>query len=393
MVPPSRKRSRLSFVKENLLPVTFGKRELVALEDISLDVAEGECVGIIGENGSGKSTLLKVIAGIMMPDSGSIRTRGKVSPFLELGVGFQGELTARENVFIFGSLLGIPKKDMNPLLPGILSFAGLAAFSELKVKNFSSGMYARLAFSCAVSVEPDILLIDEVFAVGDEAFRHKCMDRLLAIKRRGGTIVIVSHRLGDVKPLCDRLFLLSGGRIAARGDPEEVVSTYLNSYVSVTDEVRPGFGGTEPAKDPSESVSGHVEGTAEGYLHSVMPSTSRVRTGDSISFDIRMTAGKPVSEPNIIFQLYREGGPMVFGTNTLRDSVTLPDLAGGEIFRFTLSGIPLLAGNYHAKVELWGDKLARCLERKERCAHFSVMSRKKDGAGLVLIEHEWSLFP
>ena len=155
-VPSEKKRNRLSFLKDNLLPVSFKTSELRALRDVSLEVDQGECVGIIGENGSGKSTLLKAIAGILIPDSGTVVTTGKISPFLELGVGFQGELSARENIFIFGAIMGIPKKRMAFLLPEIISFAGLERFADVKIKNFSSGMYARLSFSCAVSVEPAV---------------------------------------------------------------------------------------------------------------------------------------------------------------------------------------------------------------------------------------------
>lgn len=392
MVPAPKRRTGFSYLRENLLPVSFRKRKLEALKKVSMDVARGECVGIIGENGSGKSTLLKVVAGIMEPDAGTLRTRGNVSPFLELGVGFQGELTGRENVFIFGSLLGIPKKEMNGLLPGIMAFSGLEDFMHMKVKNYSSGMYARLAFSCAVSVNPDILLIDEVFAVGDEAFRYRCIDRLLDMKRSGITIVIVSHRLGDLKPLCDRLFLLTGGRITASGDPGEVVSRYLNEYVSRSHKVHPPLTDPETDHELHSSFAGGMERGFAGNkcFSDVIPSARNIVTGEDMYFDIQLAGRLEVEEPYLIFQVYREDGILIFGTNTVRDSVTLPALSGQERIRFTLRNIPLLPGDYYANVELWGGKVTRCLDKTPKCGAFSVTGRKKDGVGIARMEHNWS---
>ena len=205
----------------------FSYEEFWALKDVSFEVKHGEALGIIGRNGSGKSTLLKVLARVLYPDSGSVVINGKVACFLELGVGFQPELTASENVFIYSSILGLARKQVEKVYDEIFDFAELKKFENMKLKNFSSGMYLRLAFATAVHAAPDTFLIDEVFAVGDEAFQKKCRDKIHQFRAEGRTIVFVSHALDTVKDLCSRSMLLDGGKIVAAGDTEKVVSDYL----------------------------------------------------------------------------------------------------------------------------------------------------------------------
>ena len=201
--------------------------EFWALKDISFQVQEGEAFGIIGRNGSGKSTLLKILAKVLYPDSGLITMNGKVASFLQLGVGFQSELTARENVYIYSSILGLSRKQVDKAYDEIIDFAELKKFENMKLKNFSSGMNVRLAFSTAIHAVPDILLLDEVLAVGDEAFQKKCRDRMNQFKAEGKTIVFVSHSLETVKELCQRSMLLNEGRIVTTGDTEKVINDYL----------------------------------------------------------------------------------------------------------------------------------------------------------------------
>jgi lipopolysaccharide transport system ATP-binding protein len=205
----------------------FDYEELWALRDVSFEVNKGEALGIIGRNGSGKSTLLKILARVLYPDGGSVSLNGKVASFLELGVGFQSELTARENVYIYSSILGLSRKQVDRTYDDIFDFAELKKFETMKLKSFSSGMYLRLAFSTAVHAIPDTLLIDEVFAVGDETFQKKCRDRMNHFKAEGKTIVFVSHALNTVKELCQRTILLNEGRIVAMGDTEKVINDYL----------------------------------------------------------------------------------------------------------------------------------------------------------------------
>ena len=209
-----------------LIKRQFAYEEFWALKDVSFEVKKGEALGIIGRNGSGKSTLLKILALVLYPNSGSVSLNGKVASFLELGVGFQPELTAKENVYIYSSILGLRRKQVDRIYDDIFDFAELKKFETMKLKNFSSGMYLRLAFSTAIYAVPDTLLIDEVFAVGDESFKKKCRDKMNQFKAEGKTIVFVSHALDAVKELCQRSMLLNEGRIVTMGDTEKVINDY-----------------------------------------------------------------------------------------------------------------------------------------------------------------------
>ncbi len=205
----------------------FDYEEFWALKDVSFEVNKGEAFGIIGRNGSGKSTLLKIMAMVLYPDIGSVNLNGKVASFLELGVGFQPELTAKENVYIYSSILGLRRKQVDKVYDEIFDFAELRKFETMKLKQFSSGMYLRLAFSTAIHATPDTFLIDEVFAVGDEAFKKKCRDKMNEFKAEGKTIIFVSHALDAVKELCQRSMLLDDGQISSMGDTEKVTNDYL----------------------------------------------------------------------------------------------------------------------------------------------------------------------
>ncbi|MFC1968836.1 ABC transporter ATP-binding protein, partial [Chloroflexota bacterium] len=205
----------------------FDYEEFWALKDISFTVEKGETFGIMGRNGSGKTTLLKILAKVLYPDNGSVTLNGKVAPFLELGVGFQPELTAEENVYIYSSILGMRRKQVEIIYDDIFEFAELKNFESMKLKNLSSGMYMRLAFSTGIHANPNTLLIDEVFAVGDEAFQKKCTDKINEFREQGKTIVFVSHSLDTVKSLCQRSLLLNYGRIVSMGNTEDVINDYL----------------------------------------------------------------------------------------------------------------------------------------------------------------------
>lgn len=206
----------------------FDYEEFWALRDVSFSINKGETFGIIGRNGSGKTTLLKILARVLYADDGAVRVNGKIASFLELGIGFQPELTARENVYIYSSILGMSKKEVDKKYDEIFDFAELKRFENMKLKNFSSGMYLRLAFSTAIHADPDTLLIDEVFAVGDQNFQKKCTDKVKELKEFGKTIVFVSHSLAAVRDLCQRSLLLDNGKIVSLGPTEEVISDYLS---------------------------------------------------------------------------------------------------------------------------------------------------------------------
>lgn len=202
------------------------REEFWALRDINFAVEQGESLAIIGRNGSGKSTILKLITGILMPTSGTIRVGGKISALIELGAGFHPDLTGRENVYLNGSILGISRKEMNRKLDEIVSFAELERFIDTPLRHFSSGMQARLGFSVAVSVDPEILIVDEVLAVGDEPFQHRCFERIDDFRRRGKTVVFVSHNLEIVNRLCDTAVYLENGSMKALGNVADVIDWY-----------------------------------------------------------------------------------------------------------------------------------------------------------------------
>ena len=197
-----------------------------ALDNVSFAVNKGETLGVIGPNGAGKSTILKLISKVTIPDSGQVTATGRIGALIELGAGLHPELTGRENIFLYGAILGMKKQEVESKFDEIVGFAEIGDFLDMPIKRYSSGMYARLGFAVAVNMDPDILLIDEVLAVGDESFQKKCFQKMKAVKNTGTTIVFVSHNLDWIKLICDRVILLHHGRIAADGSPRQVISTY-----------------------------------------------------------------------------------------------------------------------------------------------------------------------
>jgi len=200
--------------------------EFMALQDVSFTVRHGETFGVIGPNGCGKSTLLKLLAGVLYPDSGRVEINGKIAPFLELGVGFQPELSARDNVYLYGAIMGLTHREVDRRYEEIMGFAELKRFENMKLRNFSSGMYVRLAFATAIQTNPDVMLVDEVLSVGDESFQKKCSEKIDEIRRAGKTILLVSHSLPTVRSLCSRCLLLNSGRVVALGETGEVLAEY-----------------------------------------------------------------------------------------------------------------------------------------------------------------------
>lgn len=233
---------RVETLKERVVHPFRSSRgtRLQALKDVSFDVRRGEFFGIAGANGSGKSTLLKLLADVYAPDSGTIRTAGRIAPFIELGVGLNPEFAAYDNVVISGVMMGLEPEEARARFPEIIEFAGLERFTELKLKNYSSGMRVRLAFAITVQVDADILLIDEVLAVGDAEFREKCLERTHRLRSEGKTVVLVTHSMEALANECDRAILLQNGKMTAEGDPREVARTYLKDLSSRDPEVDEG---------------------------------------------------------------------------------------------------------------------------------------------------------
>src|SRR4029079_249675 len=247
--------------------------EFWALQDVSFEVPEGTTFGLIGEDGSGKSTMLKCMAKILRPDKGSIEAFGKISALLELGAGFHPELTGRDNVYLNGAILGLSRKELNARFDTIVDFAGLEQFIDTPVKNYSSGMYVRLGFSVAINVDPDILLVDEVLAVGDEQFQRKCSEKFAEFKESGKTIVIVSHALGTMRALCDEVALLEHGALIDVGPAGQIVDEYLGEVHR------------DRAADGAHGVrwgSGEALITDIEMLDAAGNSVTTVRTGDDV---------------------------------------------------------------------------------------------------------------
>lgn len=224
-------REKVDSLKEYVIRFFSGKLKydiFTALKDVSFEVEEGEVVGLVGLNGSGKSTMLKIISGILKPTRGTAKVKGTISPLIELGAGFDFDLTARENVFLNGSVLGYSKKEMEDKMEDIIEFSELREFMDVPIKNFSSGMIARLGFAIATITKPDILIVDEILAVGDFMFQKKCEDRISDLMSGGTTVIIVSHSLDQIKRLCDRVIWLSHGKVVMEGKTEEVCEAYEN---------------------------------------------------------------------------------------------------------------------------------------------------------------------
>jgi len=274
--------------------------EFWALKGVSLEVPEGSTFGLVGHNGSGKSTLLKCLARILRPDKGRVHIEGRMSALLELGAGFHPELSGRENVFLNAAILGLPAAEVRRRFDDIVGFAGLEHFIDTPVKNYSSGMYVRLGFSVAINIEPDVLLVDEVLAVGDEEFQQKCLAKFADLRARGKTVVVVSHSLGMVRALCDQAAWLDGGRLRASGSADEVVDAYL-------DHVRHGDG-TQPAArigdGPVRALSIHApDGSEVRHIH----------LGDPVELRARIDRGRVEHDGplSLHFELRRSDGILV----------------------------------------------------------------------------------
>jgi len=303
--------------------------EHVALDGIDLDIKRGEAVALIGPNGSGKSTLLKLAGGILQPTEGTVDVDGRVTALIELGAGFHPEITGRENVLFNGMLLGLERREIEARLPEILDFAEIGDFIDQPVKTYSSGMYVRLGFAVAVAVEPDVLLIDEVLSVGDEAFTRRCLDRLARMRQAGVTMVLVSHDLDLVESFADRAIYLKAGRVRSRGTVDSVIARY-RSDVAGTHE--------KPAEDQASSsrVDGQSQrwGSKEAEIVSVeletdAGATRLVPTGTACRLQIRYRAQHEIDDFVVGVAWHRPDGTLVTGHNTDLDG-HLPRVLGGE---------------------------------------------------------------
>ena len=339
-------RHRIDSLKERVAhPLTRAEyRELRALRDITFDVHRGEFFGIVGRNGSGKSTLLKVMASIYRADSGGIRMAGQVAPFIELGVGFNPELTARDNVLLNGVMMGLSRREAARRLDAVLEFAELEEFVELKLKNYSSGMMVRLAFAVMVQADADIMLIDEVLAVGDASFAQKCMDVFHEKRRAGKTIVLVTHDMATVQALCHRAMLIHDGELRYLGDPEEAAMRYY----------RMNFGGADahiPGDERQAVPDVHARVVDTWLDNAAGERVENVEQGEPIGLNVVFEAREELADPLFAIHVLNADGATVFGfstTLTRAGEATGERVARGRQVRIAATiENPLLPGRYY----------------------------------------------
>lgn len=317
--------------------------EFWALDDVSFDVDSGQTFGIIGTNGSGKSTMLKCIAGILFPERGTIAVHGRQAALLELGAGFHPELTGRENTYLNGAILGMSRKDIDRRFDDIVEFAGLAEFIDAPVKNYSSGMAVRLGFSIATNVEPEILLIDEVLAVGDASFQRRCLEKVAQLRGEGRTILFVSHSENQVVSLCDQVLWLEKGAIRMLGPALEVVNTYIGASYgarsTTSEELGKRWGSYESQITAVELLDGESE------------PTTLFTTGDEMRIRLHIAAHEPTLDATISVRISTSNGDPLWGTSTKRKGHPV-DLRHAMIVDFTIPELRLLEGDYRITAEI-----------------------------------------
>jgi ABC-2 type transport system ATP-binding protein len=356
--------------------------EFEALVDVSFDVEVGEAVGIIGHNGSGKSTLLKCMAGILRPTFGSVTVNRRMAALLELGAGFHPELTGRDNVFLNAAILGMGRKEIDARFDEIIEFSGLEQFIDASVKTYSSGMYVRLAFAVAINVDPELLLIDEVLAVGDVAFQQKCMEKFVQFRDDGRTLVLVTHDAGSVRNFCDRAIWLDHGRVTRSGDPAPVLDEYTESMLggqadSEVEAIRRG-----PGPIRIERVELIVDGEV----------VDRLRTGDDLTMRLHYATETPVPRPVFAVNVTHLDGAVVTAPSS-RDANAVPEsLSGRGTVDISMPAVPLLPGPYVTHTEITGFGRQHLYDHLQNALSFDVMSgNTNEVEGLVTLRPSWEI--
>jgi ABC-type polysaccharide/polyol phosphate transport system ATPase subunit len=344
--------------------------EQKVLQNVSFEVKKGEFFGIVGRNGSGKSTLLKLLSGIYTPTKGSIQINGSLTPFIELGVGFNPELTGRENVFLNGALLGFTRTEVAAMYDDIVNFAELRRFMDQKLKNYSSGMQVRLAFSIAIQAKNDILILDEVLAVGDEAFQKKCIDVFENYRSQKRTVILVTHDMATVKRFCSRAMLINDGHIVSSGDPAKIA----HNYTQINDQ------SIDMDMLEKELAKSHKRTTKVNLTNG-----ESVKYGERLALQVDWSGlKKPVK--NIGVAIYGNTGEYIFGTNTIVDKVKLP-VSKSMTYNVDADIGP---GNYHFKIGMFGDTDREVLEFIYDGPEFMVKPNGKLGwEGLTALAHSW----
>jgi ABC-2 type transport system ATP-binding protein len=332
--------------------------ELQALNDVSLDIDQGETIGIIGHNGSGKSTLLKCICGVLRPTSGQVVVRGTLAGLLELGAGFQPELSGRDNIYLNGSMLGLTKAQIDAVFDDIVAFSELEQFIDNQVKFYSSGMYVRLGFAVAVSVQPDILVIDEVLAVGDERFQRKCMDKIREFQEMGKTIVFVTQAADQVRQICDRAMVLNKGKVLDIGDPGHSIRIFRENLLESAEGPGAAIVEASPVGDEEERTIDFMPGEEErpvritGVRLSYPDDATQpyLQSGDPLAIHVRFRAVKAVSSVVFSLSIVEPKGEMLLATNTEQLKRCYDVEAGDGELVFSFPSWPLLDGEYKVSV-------------------------------------------
>jgi len=396
-----------------------------ALTDVSFTVQKGSTYGVMGRNGSGKSTALKLVAGITKPTSGSVRVEGRISALIELGAGFHPEISGRENVFINGIMLGLTKREIQERFDEIVDFAELREFIDAPVKTYSSGMYMRLGFAVAIHVNPDVLLVDEVLAVGDEGFTHKCLDKFAEFKRSNKTILLVTHSLNLIERFCDDALWLDEGRALAHGDPKRVVGAYLTkveegeeALLAATtakavedasgdrpeerekqdaqDEPRQAERPSDPTSDMVRATEGRwgsreVEITDVTLLDQEGQPSFVFHSGDPLSIRVKLRASQPTDDFVFGIGLFNADGVCCYGTNTYLEEMDPERVAGEAEATFAIESIDLVEGTY--KIDVAIHKRDGFPYDYHRLLYtFRVKSRTHD-VGIYRPRHHWTFSP
>ncbi len=363
-----------------------------ALRDVSFEVPAGQSFALVGHNGAGKSTALKLMTRILEPTHGSVRVVGRVAALLELGSGFHPDLSGRENVFLYGSLLGLGRRDMAARMDEIVEFAGIGAFLDTEVKHYSSGMYTRLAFAAATSVEPEVLITDEVLAVGDEAFQRKCMERIYQYRQQGRTIIFVSHALDTVRALCDRAIWLDHGAPQALGPAGEVINAYL-ADTNIREAAEKRRRGVGDAGDLSEAAwrfgSREVEIARVELLGVGDAPQELFYTGEPLTIRMHYLAKMRIERPQFGLAVYHAGGTQVFGPNNDIADAPIAAVEGAGYVDYRMPELLLLPGEYRLTVAIHDRSGMQRFDFHEQRYRFTVRSHTLRGYGLVAPPGEW----
>lgn len=409
------KRDRRNSIQERIAglfkPQAVPDEDFWALRDVSFKINRGETVGLIGHNGSGKSTTLKLITRILQPNSGKVVVDGRVSALLELGSGFHPDLTGRENIFLNGSLLGFSRAEMAEKVPAIIRFSELEEFIDMPVKHYSSGMYMRLGFAVAINVDPDILITDEVLAVGDELFQRKCLDRIYQLKRRGKTILFVSHAMGQVRDLCDRALWFHHGNLMVDSTPTETIDDYLaetNQRDAERIEAEKAAEAPEPEVVSSETESEEVApepavefdprrwGSREAEIYKVEllnadgEEIQTATTGQALTIRMHYQAHEPIEKPVFGVAIHHRTGFHINGPNSRFAGLEIPEIAEQGYVDYHIENLPLLEGNYELSVALYDHTLTHPYDHHDRKHDLRVYAASiGEQFGAIYIPSQW----